>query len=664
MKAAPSLHLTEWETAPKSAPPLPGASRLMLLLAFAWPWQALQILPALNMYLDMLLTLGIILFCLASLWRERCCLGRFDLLWPALGLVVGIMFLRPANWGHLLLVLLLFLAVLQLRPGRALVLRCFWLSLLAGAGAALITVLGNGVGMFPTDFQVDAQVLSLSANIIHGSEFGTFLADSQADTSAVTYSAYSLNDALWLHGFGMILGLALTMALGRGGEGALGKSWALRAMALFCTICHALALYTGFETTTLVGLPQPAALPWPILLLLLLALYLPARIAAKMLISYKLDFQGLQPIFLLLLGLGTLATLLLGRLPGIEGALLLGWSAAYAEPGKPRPDSVGTRLAYLPLLMLPLILWNLLFVSEQNTRDPRHYAARYQQDLATGQSEHAKARLLYLHHHFPEERRCAWLLALHSLQEEAPEAASRYLSRAATPGTQRYLLSPPGSNAMESALVRLRDALSGLAPESRGLAYERALMGMGRSNDAWASLRLRAEALRTAPFPATLDQPSQQDILRRSLQNAFRDQLGAGEEVSMPDWDAAQWLAAFEVVGGRRVATPWHEGIRSPLLLWWQLTSESHRLDLYPLGERRKYQRPVTDEYQVLKAPPTLQSLESGNMLVLQLSTPTEAAIATLAIPQSESTIFLDMQPVAPATGDWLQQGWLCYPAE
>ena len=614
-------------------PSTPLLQAFLILLSFAWPWQALQILPQADFYLDQVLTVLILLFTIKLLVQERIYQGSFDLLWPGVLLIVISLFVPYPTSLNTILSILLFLAILHMMPNRTIIIHCLWLSLMASAGAALFTLYGWVFSLFPTDF-------------IYSS-------------GLTTHFAYTVQDALWIHVICTLLGVGLTLS-----AASQHKIHVALTALLFTTLNGIVVVYSVpyIEAALIHAIPRISDLDNKTLLACILGLYMTARIAAKLILSRRLDFKGEQYLISAVLIIGAMLTLLLGRYPGLEAGLIAGLAAAYAWPGRHR-NNVGytvfaTRTSILPLVVLPLVFINHVIVFEHNTNDVRNYVTWYRNAVATGQTDQARQRLEYLHRHFPQERTVSLLLARHVMYERAYEAASHYLSQAAQPTTSS-VIPPPDTTDLEAVLVRLRDALFALPPENRGLAYERALAGLGLYNEAWAALRLRAEMYRT-PLLTTIDDVS-------PIQSALNDLLNTTQESIPMDWPNALWVTAFKAAGGQIITMPELPRSGSAILIWRQL-GDTHEMYWYDeQGTLTAYTNAMLADSGSgigVSSTPELEFIYDAttNTMQIQLVCPDTGILGTLIINTTEN-IEMTLNDIHQGQGhlEWLQSMWFLH---
>ncbi len=612
-------------------PSAPLLQTFLILLSFAWPWQALQIFPQAGIYLDQVLAACIILFTIRLLLQERIYQGSFDLLWPG-ALLIGLSFFIPhSNSIYMVMSMMLFLVILHMMPSRTVIIHCLWVSLTASAGAALFTLYGWRFALFPTDFLYSSGL--------------------------TTHFAYTIQDALWIHAIFSMLGFGLSLSA------ALQKQVYISLTALLFTSLNGIVIVfcvPHLEITLFHAMPRIPDLTLMALLACGLGLYLTARVAAKLILSRRMDFKGEQYVLSGVLIVGALFTLLLGRYPGLEAGLIAGLAATYAWPG-PHRINIGhsvlsIRSSVLPLAVLPLVFINHMAVFEYNTSDVRNYVSWYRNTVARGQDEEARKRLEFLHQHFPQERTVSLLLARHVMRDGAYEAASHYLSQAAHP-TASSMISPPDSHDLDAALVRLRDALFALPPESRGLAYERALTGLGLENEAWAALRLRAEMHRTPP-------PTDNDDIK-AIQSALKNLLGTSPESIPMDWSNELWVTAYRTAGGKILTIPELPIAGSAILVWRQL-SDTHELlwydDTGALLACSNAALADTESGIGISSAPELDYVydAKSNTMKIQLVSPDNGILGVLSVNTTEN-VEITMNDAHQAHGqlEWLQCMWL-----
>lgn len=480
----------------------------LYLLAAAWPWEVYGLLPGLYVPLSLLAALALAAGLAVDVIRSGRPKIPFDLLWPAVLLALSGLALGGLQDSlDLFAGGLALMAVVHTAQHRELVLRALRLTVLSTAAVALISLAGKTGTPVPTAFSpVSGAVLSFPRDLPGG---------------------------------------ALTLVLG----GGLAFALAFTPMS---RVQRTGLLFVGFFPLSLVvmmsirTLMSPAAwtlpeLPPPSATLLVgaISLWLCARVCGRLIVSRLEDAPGIQIALLVVTLGGGLTALACLKLPGHGVLATLGLIAAYAVPRWKAPayqDAWRWPFWLAFLTAAALGAFNIGLVFENNPRDPRNYAQTAREWLADARYEALDVYLAFWDRAVPGERRTHWWRAQMRLRQGDLEGAATAFRHALQPGLPR-LLPPPATDEIEVFLGRLRDAVSAQPLEARGLAYERALLGAGRRDQALASLRVRGDGgADLPPMPA--------------LARALAAMLGAPETAAeLAEWPGGELVRIFASLG-------------------------------------------------------------------------------------------------------------------
>lgn len=277
--------------------------------------------------------------------------------------------------------------------------------------------------------------------------------------------------------------------------------WPLRPGARFQRSLHALlALLLSAAAASALGPviahgiePRPAG-AWLSLELApsLLAGWLVARIAAKLWFAPHESAARMRPPLLLFLAASAALPALLGAAPPAAIAIPLALAARAGLRFEGGTAPWGATAALLAACVV--VALNLVALPLERAADPRNIKHRARTLFEAGSHDALADWSRALGEQAPNARAALWE-ARSQLATGAHAAAADAFAQAkrldASP--PRTWPSVPGLTPAESAafLDRLRDAVSALPPESRGLSYERALVAAGQREQALAALRFR-----------------------------------------------------------------------------------------------------------------------------------------------------------------------------
>ncbi|MFP4502793.1 MAG: hypothetical protein ACLFTT_17510 [Candidatus Hydrogenedentota bacterium] len=467
---------------------------LLYLLAFAWPWGVYQ--QEHMFYTPFAVLPGLVLALLAvrRLMHGRRPTTPFEFTWPlaiVLGAAVAHALTRatPHSALEALAAVMVYLAVIESIHSRALTVRCLWLTVLGGAGASCVHL----VAYFRPFYGYVLYRLMPTAYDPATGAVAAF-APSVADATLTLLVCGTLGTALvfargmrwWRRGLTVTALLPITAALG-----TLAWEVFIRPGALPVGPADAAA---AIREAYAAWRPTVYAVSVPALAGGAAVLWLMSRIAAKGLLTAREQGDALHLGAVAALAFTGVFMVLIPVPPRLGFALVLGLAARDTMVYRALPDMPVRGLAWIVVLLGPLIAANIVHVAPDNPHDPRNYPETVRLLDEAGHDEAVERYLAFVEHYSPTERRTAFLRARRALDAiRLPQAADCFVRAVSPPPAGPAPLFPPPTQAEQRRfLAVLRDAVSARPRDQRGLAYERALAAAGQPGNALESLRFRA----------------------------------------------------------------------------------------------------------------------------------------------------------------------------
>lgn len=513
----------------------------------AAPLQVYSLLPFVFVPVFGLAAALLAVLCLASLPRAGKLHVPFEFNWPLAALLAAGVWGWMAGYAGLAVcaaIPFVYWPVYHFARARDTVYRCLWLAALSGGAAGAISVAAQAGLLFPTAFS--------------------------PATGARWAFAWSVPQGVVL--LAACAGAGLAVALTPGNR-------AMRASALGAAVlCFAALAGAAIEALPQAGQWHGPSVPdtWPARLAAGLALWLVARTLAKLVLSHIEDAPGLQLPLAMLVAVCTLVWLAFPGQPPFALAGLLALAGSYAQPSE-----VPYRSSPIPRLLAPLlavlVAINLTVVFPQNPLDTRNYARAARQMIHSGRPAAAAARLLFITTLRPGEQRAYFWLAQTRLAAGDPEgAATAFADMLRAGGGQ--ILPPPTDEEADTFLAQLRDYCAMLPQGRRGLAYERALLVRGETENALTVLRSRARAA-TQPVSGIAAAP-----LARGLAGILGNHRLASE---LSKWPAGELLGLYTSFGALLSTAP--PGFPLPGELPLVLTARTGPRTLVITGHSRRH---------------------------------------------------------------------------
>jgi hypothetical protein len=504
----------------------------LYLLAFAWPWGVYQTERLLFLPFSLLPVVLLIVLELRAALRGRRPWVPFEFTWPVAVLVgaAGVHAARTGTTGILAVVVLEAITVLVLLQAvrtRQILLRCLGLSVLAGALAALVSLL------------VDTRLLpgSLPAAILpagYTPATGASLAFAHTVPNGVLtlvicfvpagYFLLRREGGLWTRAGALAAAVVILAALGH---------VALEVFAWPRTLPHAPAKIDLAAASAMAWTAwrAQAGLGMEALTALAALLWLISRAWGKVFLSWRENGDGLHAAALVALLLAGLCLAWFPIAPHAGLAVLFGLFVRHAFPLREEKDAAPVWPCFTPVLLVPLLLANIVRVDPANPHDPRNYPVVMGQWHGDGRHDDANWLAQFVWSHSPAEERNAYAMARAALEATPSNLvlASYYVTRMAAhgPAGPRPVLPSPGERERDALLTLLRDKAAAVPPEEAGFAYERALVALGQPENALEALRyrIRPAAARTGNV--------------RMMAGVVAHLLGAPElEAALRAWDA------------------------------------------------------------------------------------------------------------------------------
>jgi len=494
---------------------------LLYLAAAAWPLGAYALLPffpwpILTPVYGLLLLCAIVTLPAAGKLRVP-----LEFLWPP-AVIAGLAGVAritgdPPLPAGAALEALCFFAAIHLVQSRQTVLRCLWLTAAAGSVAAILTGFANAGLLFPTAFDPSPGIQMAFAWDVPGGLLTLLVAA------------------------GTGLGLVFQKRLVWPARTVAGAAGFVAGTMFLYTLLPLLA-GAGVGETAEFLLDAPAVSR---LLMAALALWLAARIAAKLIVRWNEDGAGAAPALLaiLVLGVATTAAWTPGTLHGL--GFFFGLLARYGMPGD-APAPARPFAKALPALGILALLcgYQLAYGPGGNPADPRDYAQSAVKYYQAGRYDALDQYLDFIDRVAPGEARTHWWRAKSWLAQDAPQAAAAAFARAVEARNPAILPALKPSE-IERFLSTLRDHCAALPEGERRFAYERALAATGARADVLATLRLRAA-----------DAEPVGEVATAPLASALARLVGyPGIEAELNTWPPGD-LAALLRAGGATVSAP------------------------------------------------------------------------------------------------------------
>jgi hypothetical protein len=455
---------------------------ILYLLAFAWPFDIYQTIFPYGIRLDLGAVLLLVIPFGNSLYRGQKFRAPLEFIWPPALMLCLLSFAGVSGESSVMTrpfaYALCFWITLHLVDSRKCITRCLFLSGLGGAIAALLTLLSSAGLIFPTAFSLDTTAQLAFANTLSS----------------------GLLTLVWTCVVMATLGMVKTLP----------KTTRITAWtgAALCATCLCLLLRQGAP-----GLFPPQPIHWKSThgLVVLVYSWFILRITAKTIVARMEDRPGMHlPLILLSVILLFSFLIVLPDLP-IGHAFLLALLASYALPSTTRQNEIQT-LAKWPLIpVLALLVFNLSHIHPRATTDPRNYDYQASVLYGGGDTQQLLNYLERVDELAPREHRTNLWRARAHLQQNQPDQTADALIDAL--GHARAPLLPDPSQAETNALlIELRDHVSALPEEERGLAYERALVALGQQTNALDLLKQRAPM--AIPEQVSKNMPASHDLAR------------------------------------------------------------------------------------------------------------------------------------------------------
>ncbi|GMV91177.1 MAG: hypothetical protein AMXMBFR82_09550 [Candidatus Hydrogenedentota bacterium] len=444
------------------------AQALILMLAFAWPFDAMLYLPLLNVPLLPLAGGIVVVLAVIDGVRHRERRPPFELIWPVVLSVLLIWFAPVvSNRIQFTIGFVLFLAVAQFSHDPLFVRNC--LRATGFSGAVLAAMAGSNFVIellrSTSDQFVDAQSPGIQ-----------------------TAPMLTSPEAYWQ---GLFTVAVCFLALCEGWLRTPRLRSVLPALAIGVSGFAALSLLSGLA----LGLPEA---PTPGIAhgaLMILLLWLGARLSAALVI-YRREHGVLTRIAPVLTALVLVGLAILLPHAAFPGALILcGLLAANTRAAcAPEQRTLPAVLCALPVAAL--LILNAAHVYPGNRDDPRNFEAYLREDVREGRLDrawHRAGRIRYWH---PDEpRACLWSARLALAFDRPYQAAHEFASAVELGESVDSILPPPTEEEIDDFLVRLRDYCSVRPDPDSEYAYEKALLAANEEASALTLLKQKAQRL-------------------------------------------------------------------------------------------------------------------------------------------------------------------------
>ena len=446
---------------------------LLFLVAFLWPWSVYQMTPLLWPLTDMLCLVLFVMF-LTGVFLQGGTRLPFELIWPVVGMLIlelialirgEFMWPGVAGWCAL------FIVTLWSAPSRITVVRWLWLSSVSGGCVAALTLLLPVTSIVPTAYSLrTGAMLAFADDLTRGS-------------------------------FTLLVCFALALGATFSGQLQTLQRW----IAAVCAVLIAAALvFVGVPSLSHLELWSPArygGLTWPYAGMLLFALWVMARAAAKVEVdrresSSAMHWALLAVVVIMVTWPVVFYSPLLFRM---ETGVILGLACAYTFTQRPTTEPSTRGWKWLPLVPIAgLLAFNVVWILPYNIADPRHYDHTARFDFLDGDFDTIVRRMEFVSKRYPAERRTRfWLARVELARGNAQRAALEFAEAVEPPGRTRLILPPPSEADQRDFMVRLRDHCSSLARPERTFACEQALAATGDVDSALDLLGLDLSRART-----------------------------------------------------------------------------------------------------------------------------------------------------------------------
>lgn len=530
------------------------ANLLLPFFALIWPWDVYGYVPLLDMQATTPVAGAlIVLLALDMVHRPRPNVP-FSLLWPAAAIAAFALIASPSDGIGVAAAAVFFIAVVHFASDRGRALQCLWLTFFSAAAVATWSLVAFPFGFVPT------------ASIFRDKISWMPLA-----------FAHSLREGALALVLALLLGVALVpFVYGRRrwivAAAALPPGASLLLLALqFCVVRYFL---------TDGGLrPLLAQEPWRFAVLML-ALWLVARVAAVLILSRREAPEERHRLLLIPLLGGAVAALVLCATPRLGHAFLPGLIAAYGwawrretQPAMPRSTLVGAAV-----LAGLLVVVNISHVFLANTHDPRNYEAAVERAMAAGRSDDAESLLRRLEPFTHGEQRYHLWQARVSLALGQPLTSAGHFDAAAngSKGRRAVGLPAPSEAELDEFVVRMRDYASTHNSPLDRLAFARVLTALDRTNLALATIRPPTAAVEPA-----------RDTVESApvLTDAVARVMGLDPTPdAMKQWPAEDLLNILESWGAQVEHEP---GLPAPAVIVAQASVRGASLDVHVLTDTR-----------------------------------------------------------------------------
>ena len=497
---------------------------LLLLLVVAWPWDVYQYVPLSGIHLTDLTGALLVSAFLADVLLSRTLRIPFELVWPVL-LLIGLVWVVGPDNSYAIsasLLLVLLLAVLHFTSGRGFAWRCL---AAAAASAALVALVSNVVLVLrPSTLIPTAYSLDTGAVLFGARDLSSGVWTSVVCMVIAAWIVSSSRLTRWQRAAGLAAGVVLAVSLV-----PVGKAMVVRREA-WCT-----------------SVPMPDNVGEAIVLVV--AVWLVARVAAKLAVEWLESRQGRLLLPMTILGLTVLLFLVLPLRLRAPHAVMLGLAAGAA--GRKGSDVRVPRLAWaLPLPLAALAAVNAFRVFPENRTDPRNYDVSAAQDLARADYGRLARRMDHFDALSPGERRTHLWRANAALEQGQYRHATAQFAASLEPSEpqRRTILPRPSAEAAGRLQMRLRDVFSSRADPAGHLGYERVLVAQGNLKGAVNLLRMRVRETERDPL----------NVSAAPFAEAVAFLLGNPEaSETLAEWTAADLVTVLRSCGAQvRPAPP------------------------------------------------------------------------------------------------------------
>ncbi len=436
--------------------------------ALAWPLGAYQrVLGPLHLHHVALAPVAV--STLLDWMHHRRLRTPFELWWPC-ALMAGMLVALPvlggmeATWRAPALCMVA-VAIAHVMRNRSMALRGLQLFVMSCGVMMGLSVLAQANWLYPTAFNVDSGL--------------------------VVAGPYDVRSGLVTAVIGLFVLVPLVAAAWKrefapGKRGVIAWGWLPVMIAVYW--------YVSPRPDLLVLRPAHNLFLFPAVVVLLVLLWLIARVGAKLWLARRFMPPGVYGWFIVALFVGTVVVLFLAPPVSLGLVLVVTLIAAYGQPYVAAEVHARRPVFVAVLITVALVLVNVLFVLPG---DPRNYERYARSALARDELEELRTHLDFIKGFAPNETRADYYIARAWLAENQLMAATQAFGRALRDVSTR-LMPPPDLKLVTGFLNEMRDRSSALPESLRGLAYEQALIHAGRDSHALSLLELRGDE--TEPY--------------------------------------------------------------------------------------------------------------------------------------------------------------------